>query len=334
MNYWQVAAGEGARDYSSVFLQYGVMLIGAGDPGHYFEKKAYYKGHRDWRAQVVRFAERVSKDDLVILKRPSGRQWRILAVGRVTGDYEYLQQFDDVEGWDLQHCRRVQWVCPSGTKLIKGLSRGTFIGVNSKEAIDAAQKLLEEGRTQETRVIPPVAPALSDEDLVESLIENGLRPADSERVVETIWRVRLLGRWYAHHGQDLSEDETRTFLVIPLLLALGWSEQRIKVEWRNIDIALFEEVYKRGSAPCMIIECKRMGEGLRYAEGQAKKYAELYPMCSRLVVSDGLCYRLYEREDNSWVWKGYMNLLKLKDRHPYDAHIEGATHLFIRLMPK
>lgn len=41
MNYWQVAAGEGARDYSSVFLEYGVMLVGAGNPGSYFDNKAY-----------------------------------------------------------------------------------------------------------------------------------------------------------------------------------------------------------------------------------------------------------------------------------------------------
>lgn len=69
MNYWQVAAGEGARDYSSVFLQFGIMLIGAGDPGPYFSNKEYYKGHRNWRAQVVRFAEKVTKGDIVVLKR-------------------------------------------------------------------------------------------------------------------------------------------------------------------------------------------------------------------------------------------------------------------------
>ena len=33
MNYWQVAAGEGSRDYSDVFLKFGIMLVGGGDPG-------------------------------------------------------------------------------------------------------------------------------------------------------------------------------------------------------------------------------------------------------------------------------------------------------------
>ena len=135
-------------------------------------------------------------------------------------------------------------------------------------------------------------------------------------------------------GRDLSEHETRAFLITPLLLALGWSEQRVKIEWKNIDMALFREVYKRGDEPCIILESKRMWEGLRYAQRQAEKYAKLYPLCLRLVVSNGICYRLYEKEDNSWVWKAYMNLLKLKDPHPYETDIEGATHLFVNLMPK
>jgi len=146
--------------------------------------------------------------------------------------------------------------------------------------------------------------------------------------------VRRLGRWYARHGRDLSEHETRTFLITPLLLALGWSEQRVKIEWKNLDIALFREVYKRGEEPYMIVESKRMWEGPKYAEGQVKKYARLYPRCLHLVISDGICYRLYQKEDDRWVWKAYMNLLKLKDRHPYEIEIQGATNLFINLMPK
>jgi len=43
MNYWQVAAGDGRRDYSEVFLNYGVIRIGPGDPGDYFKNKDYYK---------------------------------------------------------------------------------------------------------------------------------------------------------------------------------------------------------------------------------------------------------------------------------------------------
>jgi len=342
MNYWQVAAGEGARDYSDVFLQFGVMLIGSGDPGSYFGNEDYYRS-RPWGRTVEHFAKHVAEDDIVILKRPCHKEWQIQAVGRVIGGYKYREQFSDVDGWDLQHCRRVEWVCPPKDEdrpekrekiLVKGLSMGTFKGVNKMEAVDMAKRLLEEGEKPESKEIPPTARTISDEDLVESLIENGLRPADSERVIETIWRVRRLARWYARYGRDLSEHETRTFLIIPVLLASGWSEQRVKIEWKNIDIAFFQEIYKSSAQPCMILESKRMGEGLRYAERQAEKYAKLYPDCLRLVVSDGICYRLHQKEDSKWVEKAYMNLLKLKDRHPYKSHIEGAAHLFINLMPE
>lgn len=343
MNCWQVAAGEGARDYSATFLKYGVMLIGAGNPGPYFENEAYYSGHRDWRAQVVRFAKRVSIGDTVILKWPHHREWQIRAVGEVTGKYEYLEQFEDVKGWDQQHCRTVEWVCPPIIQndplkreviLTKGLSMGTFKRVNNKEAIKKAESLRGTGERQEAIEIPLPARTISDEDLVESLIDNGLRPSDSEGVIEAIWRVRRLARWYERHGRDLSEHETRTFLIMPIMLALGWSEQRIKIEWKNIDVAFFQEVYRRGNEPCMILESKRMREGLGYAEHQAEGYAKLYPKCSRLVVSDGIRYQFSEKDDTRWIPKAYMNLLKLKDRHPYEEDIEGAAHLFINLMPK
>lgn len=34
---------------------------------------------------------------------------RIISIGLVASDYQYLPQFDDVNGWDLQHGRRVRW---------------------------------------------------------------------------------------------------------------------------------------------------------------------------------------------------------------------------------
>ncbi len=338
MNYWQVAAGEGARDYSEMFVQFGVMLVGAGNPGRYFDNKDYYRGHRDWRTQVVSFAERVKAKDMVILKRPYHRQWQIRAVGQVTGDYEYLEQFDDVEGWDLQHCRRVEWVCPGDNVITKGLSMGTFKRVNSNEAIEKAEKVLEEGKKQKAKEIPPPARKISDEDLVESLIGKGLRPADAETVIQTISRVRRLAHWYKRYGRDLSEHEIRTFLIVPILLALGWSEQKIKIEWKHTDMSFFSEVYKRGEKPSMILESKRAWEGLHYAERQLVRYTKVFPECHRLVTSDGIRYQLYVRRGNEWNLTGdfraYANLLNLKDRHPYLEDIGGAPNLFMSLMPK
>ena len=125
MNYWQVAAGDGGRNYSDVFLKYGVMLMGSGDPGNYFENEKYYQ-HEYKPNDVTAFAKQVKDGDIVALKRPVGKKWEVIAVGTVNGDYEYLSIFDDVEGWDIQHCRSIDWVKPNNDVKINGLTRGTF----------------------------------------------------------------------------------------------------------------------------------------------------------------------------------------------------------------
>ena len=84
MNYWQVAAGEGTRDYSDVFLKYGVILLGAGNPGSYLEHPERYKGNTGWRRKIVTLAEKMKCGDVVILKRGHRANGRILAVGRVS----------------------------------------------------------------------------------------------------------------------------------------------------------------------------------------------------------------------------------------------------------
>lgn len=271
-------------------------------------------------------------------QKPGEEKWQIQAVGHVTGKYEHLEQFDDVEGWDLQHCRKVEWVCPTEEVFTDGLAMGTFQRVHKREAIEKAEEVLKEGGKLEAKGIPPPARRISDEDLVETLISNGLRPADAETVIQTVWRVRRLARWYARYGRDMSEHETRTFLIAPVLLALGWSEQRIKIEWKNVDMALFQEVYQRGQDPLVILESKRMREGLHFAEWQARRYAKDYPGCSRLVVSDGTLYQLYVKHGEEWDMKrdftAHMNLLNLKDRHLYWASVGGAPELFVSLMPK
>ena len=335
MSFWQVAAGERSRDYSSVFLDFSVMLVGGGEPGSFHEHQDYYEGHRDWRTQVVHFAKTAEVGDMVILKRPHGTMWEIVAVGRITGEYEYSELFDDVEGWDLRHCRRVDWVRPQETVYIKGLARGTFRRVYAQGPINKAIQILKRGKKLRSHTLPTPARNISDEQLVEHLVDSGLRVADAETVIQTIWRVRRLVRWYSIHGEDISEHETRTFLIVPVLQALGWSEQKMKIEWSKIDIAFFSQVYGVEDNPCvMILESKRMWEGLLYAEQQVQRYQKEFPKCSRLIVSDGVCYRLYEKQNKHWKWTAYLNLLKLRDRHPYYTDVKGASEVFINLMPK
>jgi len=337
MNYWQVAAGDGERDYSKVFTKFGVMLVGPGDPRNYFENKDTYKKHH-WGGVVKAFAEEARDGDVVVLKRPSKKLWNVLAVGEIKGEYQYLPIFDDVEGWDLQHCRMVEWFLPEDKMIIPGLGRGTFRRINNRGAIQQISQVFLSGTKISPEQLPEIASKLSGEDLINHLINNGLRPKDAEDLAQTIARIRRLVRWYWSHGADIKEHETRTFLILPLLFALGWSEQRLKIEWKGTDIAFFGKPYNRQDKDpkncIMVLESKRFWGGLTYAESQGKKYAKNFPNCRHLIVSDGCNYKLFNRKDNEWIYHAYLNILKPRTRHPFEEKIGGAQDVFLSLMPK
>src|SRR5262245_19321326 len=96
---WQVSAGPASRTYADIFLRHGVSLIGPGDPGPWTATRYDYdfalKGY------IENFAVKARTGDIVLLRTgPS----TIAAVGVFTGEYSYETRFDDVNGWDLQHC--------------------------------------------------------------------------------------------------------------------------------------------------------------------------------------------------------------------------------------
>ena len=218
--------------------------------------------------------------------------------------------------------------------------------VHNSEIKAVALHLLNEGEKVETTRIPPQAKKISEEDLVESLIENGLRATNAEKMIRDIEHVRCLARWYERYGRALSEHEIRTFLVVPILQALGWSAKSIKIEWKYTDISLFREAFTRGTRnrdPYIILESKRLRSGLDIAERQVvRKYASRFLGCSTLVTSTGARYQLYHKEPREgWYARdmkenhlqSYLNLFLLKDRHPYLENVGGAPDLLKNLMP-
>ena len=335
MSIWQVAAGDGSRDYADVFLKFGVILVGPGSLGNYFEKKnVYTDSESEWyRDFIPTIAENIRIGDLVVLKRPHSLKWEIVAVGEVISDYEYQEVFSDVDGWDLQHCRRVRWKKPKELTIIKGLRRGTLFNVNNDVAIQAIRKIWAEGELLSAQQIPLPESEISVDELIDSLMEYGLPTNTAQDITSTIWKLRRIAQWYHRHGKDVGEHEIRTFLIAPLLTSLGFAEQKLKIEWKNVDIAIFEKVYKPGSEPVVLIESKRLGDGLLYAPDQAKRYAELFPSCCYFVVSDGICYKLYQKVGDEWQFSSYMNLISPKRHHPYEQGVGGAVDFFLGLIP-
>lgn len=83
---WQVSAG----------------LQGPGDAGPWLPSP-----YTDPAASYLRrFVERVAPEDVLLLRTGVAT---VAAVGTVASDYIYEERFDDVNGWDLQHARRVRW---------------------------------------------------------------------------------------------------------------------------------------------------------------------------------------------------------------------------------
>lgn len=336
MTIWQVAAGDGSRDYADVFLKFGVILVGPGSEGDYYSNKDVYNNPDSWtyRPFIKTIAEELAKGDLVALKRPSGYNWEIVAVGEITSDYIHENVFGDVDGWDLQHCRKIEWKTPISQTVISGLRRGTLARINKKQAIDEVNQVWVGGKHVDSIAIPVEPEEISVDQLIDSLMIEGLPGQNAELIASTIWRLRRVAKWYNSLGSDVGEHEIRTFLIAPLLTSLGWAEQKIKIEWYNIDVALFDTPYSNNSKPLVIIESKRLWDGLRYAPDQAINYAQTYPTCERFIVSDGIRYKLFLREGDSWRYAAYMNLLAPKRTHPYETDVDGAVSFFLALIPK
>ena len=82
--------------------------------------------------------------------------------------------------------------------------------------------------------------------------------------------------------------------------------------------------------------------GMGHAESQVRRYAKNFKSCNQLVASTGGRYQLYvKKSEDEWNaadmknhLAAYLNLLNLKERHPYLANIGGAPDLFTRLMPR
>lgn len=331
---WQVGAGDGSRDYSKILLDFGIILVGPGNPGIAGSKEAnnYYKlsGKKDY-GKILK--DEVNKKDWVILRK--GRKV-IKAIGKISSEYKYYRQFEEVEGWDLQHTRHVEWYIPETDIIFDNLilSMSAFseckkIEVREKIKNSIFNKHIS-SKTIENLKIPN---ELTIDDITYELINKGIKISDSENISNTIRRIIYLVNWYIKNDYNSSEHEIRSFLILPLLFALGWSEQKIKIEYNNIDIALFSESfigdYKK--SPEIIIEAKNFYNGLSFTREYASKYTNKFPKCNTLITTNGYMYLLFEKVEGNFVQKSYLNLLNLREHHYLQDKVSGALDCLLKM---
>ena len=298
---WQLAGGPATRPYAGVFLKYGVGLIGPGDAGT-------WKPERDddefEGGFVRRFASELDVGDVVLLRTGMAT---IAAVGVVASEYLYLNQFDEVNGWDLQHARRIRW-CP----LPQEYTFGTAVfGANptrcsrtwNGDVQDYAERFLNSPPTHWQEAPLP--------DLPEE--EPGLDAVPPPLAGIVAQAQDLAGLFWDRQsfGDHPTEDELVCHFVVPFLRALGWPPERIAVKWRRTDVAVFTSLPRTPESCRFVIEAKRLGAGVEGALEQAKGYVESLGLPRDVVVTDGIRYRVYSSE-RAFEPVAYANLIRLK----------------------
>jgi hypothetical protein len=105
---WQQAADDTDRDYSKLCLEWDVILNGPGYAGAWpacaTELSSDGRSARKL-TDLRRFSEEIKDGDFIVLRLGTST---VLGFGQIVGNYEWRDEFGDVDGWDLQHVRRVR----------------------------------------------------------------------------------------------------------------------------------------------------------------------------------------------------------------------------------
>lgn len=338
MNYWQIGSGAGNREYWQECLDFGMAFTG--------DEKM----------------KQVNKDDLIVLRRGIHK---IVAVGKVirghsaSENQEDKKWLEDFDGWSLPYHCYVEWHKPRACVTAeKQLAPRPICRVWKPELQKQVREILDKERAYESKGEPRPVPDISDEDILDSLARQGTSGETAERFVQSLRHVRKLADHYFDFGypwKDVKEHEIRTFLIVPLLVALGWDERQIKIELspgdlgeangrKSIDLACFTSDYspkanEKNRTNCkLLIESKRFNAGLTTgAPEQVKEYAKDLPNCKAVVVTNGYCYKAFERPSGTDEFSdtpvAYLNIRSPKRNYPLDPNVEGALEVLRILSP-
>lgn len=297
---WQASGTLAGRDYVETFLRHGVVLAGPGDPGAWGERR--YPSGPAWAA-VRQLATEVRPGDVVLLRRGPDR---VVAAGVVASEYLYLPQFDDVDGLDLQHARRVRWFRLPDPYLVpaamKGLAKLGFSAVGPGEMRNI-------GLSYAAQPLPAwqaPLPALPAEEPALHPVPVPLRRlvARANELADLYWEPDGF-------GPLPREDELLVHFVVPLLRLCDWPVPLVAVKWREVDVALFRALPRSPEALELAVEVKRLGAGVEKAKTQALGYLEALGVARDVLVTDGIRYRWFSAADG-FRQAGYLNLSRLK----------------------
>lgn len=336
---WQVAAGDTDRDYAKLCLKWDVILNGPGSEGAWPECQQALKNDWELSARKItdlrRFAEEIKREDYVVLRKGTTD---VHGFGVVVGDYEWNEEFGDIDGWDLEHVRRVKWLwSDNGTPMsfpTYTLKLGNTVQLlDSQPVMDWISGLLIEQQTIDRPLVSLPIPSRDIEwnKVSEYLFDKGVASNAIENLTREIDELIRISKWYQRTGRP-SESETVAYLVIPLLRALGWTPQKMAVEWRSVDVALFNILPRYDKNLSVVVEAKQKDRSCLNAKSQAQSYAEQdgRSSCSRLIVTDGVRYGVYFKKDGvfSSQPQAYLNFTRMRESYPL-LSCKGTKEAFL-----
>lgn len=339
---WQNAAGDSDRNYSELCIKWDVILNGPGYAGAW-PSCAEPLRTDEWSSKKItdlkRFGEDMQDGDLVVLRVGTAT---VLAVGQIVGSYEWHDEFGDIDGWDLQHVRRVRWLWHNLASPKAFDTYGLKFGDTTQKLNDgpvsewlASLEIPADALTRSLASLPAVKGKgeISIAEISEFLFDHGVASASITNLVNEIGELIRIAKWYQRSGKP-SEHETVAYLVVPLLRALGWTPQRMAVEWNHVDVALFEQLPRSDQSLCVVVEAKKMDNSCLTAKSQAMAYANRKVGCHRLIVTNGLRYGVYIRKgEGDFQLYAYLNLTRLM--HDYPAYeCKGGEDALLAMAPE
>lgn len=338
---WQQAAGDTDRNYAEICLRWDVVLNGPGYAGAWPACRSRLQAD-GWSARKItdlqRFGEQMQDGDIVVLRIGTAT---VLGVGQIVGPYEWSDEFGDVDGWDLQHVRRVRWLWSAqhepktlDTYALKQGDTTQKLGDGPVMEWLRDLKIAPEAFERELALLPP--PATQNEigvgEVSDFLFDHGVASSSIAALLNEIGELQRIASWYKRSSMP-SEHETVAYLVVPLLRALGWTPQRMAIEWNHIDLALFGQLPRSAATVRVVVEAKKMDNACLAAKMQAAGYAESQSGCQRLIVTDGIRYGVYVRVGTEFQLFAYLNLTRLRRDYAI-LSCKGAEDALLGMAPE
>jgi len=310
-NVWQVAAADERTRGGQLQLKTGRMFIGPGEigdlrslgkePGFWERLSEQYRAilgtpTKNQLSALHSFCRTAEIGDYVILLVGT----KPLALGKIEGEYDYDTGLW-VDGWDLQHFRKVEWKTWPEEESLSCRRQGYIFSTTSMLVPEKADTLWAKFRAG-----PVPQPFLPEIDHLQDENVRGKLVGLSNIVTQAYREQRDF--------IDASlEAHVIAVFVVPFLKKLGWKNSNIWVESpvrstsgasKRADIIVGSTLAatsdgkcdRKGSEVKIVVEAKRLGAPLNdEAAKQAYAYAKDVG-AETLAVTDGLRWSVFENE--------------------------------------